>query len=252
MAAAVARMPRADSRPRSKARAQADAGQAEELRFEIVPLNDDMRYASAYQALSNRTGSGHSELTSDGDSFGAAEGFLKEADDSWASQLEEKRANLSEELLRSVRDDLDNGLPARRIRQRLEPRLFVIDFDTRARAQRDGREISRPPSTRVLLDTLREQVNFLLQVASPVRATYRARHPTGRHLTVNPTVTRPSPHLPLDLPHAPSRAPSCAAFPRALYRAPHPPTSAHPSRRLHSRPLSTMRWSCASRRPAAL
>ena len=189
MAAAVARMPRADSRPRSKARAQADAGQAEELRFEIVPLNDDMRYASAYQALSNRTGSGHSELTSDGDSLGAAEGFLKEADDSWASQLEKKRANLSEELLQSVRDDLDNGLPARRIRQRLEPRLFVIDFDTRARAQRDGREISRPPSTRVLLDTLREQVNFLLQVASPVRATYRARHPTGCHLTV----TRPSP-----------------------------------------------------------
>lgn len=69
------------------------------------------------------------------------------------------------ELVAEVKSDL-NELSSRRVQQKLEPKVFVIDFDTRPPV-RQNRGTPRPPSMRELLETLRDQVGLLIHVVSP-------------------------------------------------------------------------------------
>ena len=82
----------------------------------------------------------------------------KKRDESEAKSRAERRAALVDEMKTELEaDDAD----ARRARQRLNPRLFVVDFDTRPVAR------TPPPTMRKMLDTLTTQVNVLLGVATP-------------------------------------------------------------------------------------
>jgi len=146
----------------------------EGFQIEIIPLNDELRYSSAAAAIA----SGGRDSTADGDgaagggspakpkTCGEAEEALKLAEKAEREATNAARTKAAAELVASLKQQLSEGAPARRLRQKLEPRLFVIDFDTRARASRDGRPAA-PPSTRALLDDLREQVSLLLHVCSP-------------------------------------------------------------------------------------
>lgn len=150
------------------------AGGHEGFQIEIIPLNDELRYSSAAAAIA----SGGRDSTADGDgaagggspakpkTCGEAEEALKLAEKAEREATNAARTKAAAELVASLKQQLSEGAPARRLRQKLEPRLFVIDFDTRARASRDGRPAA-PPSTRALLDDLREQVSLLLHVCSP-------------------------------------------------------------------------------------
>ena len=94
--------------------------------------------------------------------LGAAETLLaaadKKRDEREAKSREERRTALVDEMKTELEaDDAD----ARRARQRLTPRLFVVDFDTRPVAR------TPPPTMRKMLDTLTTQVNVLLGVATP-------------------------------------------------------------------------------------
>ena len=94
--------------------------------------------------------------------LGAAETLLaaaeKKRDELEAKSRAERRKALVDEMKTELEaDDAD----ARRARQRLTPRLFVVDFDTRPVAR------TPPPTMRKMLDTLTTQVNVILGVATP-------------------------------------------------------------------------------------
>ena len=94
--------------------------------------------------------------------LGAAETLLaaaeKKRDELEAKSRAERRTALVDEMKTELEaDDAD----ARRARQRLTPRLFVVDFDTRPVAR------TPPPTMRKMLDTLTTQVNVLLGVVTP-------------------------------------------------------------------------------------
>jgi hypothetical protein len=76
-----------------------------------------------------------------------------------------KAARLKE-LVAEVEAELASGVAPRRIHQRLNPRVFVLDFDVRPSAPASGGR-PPPPPMRLMLDTLRAQVSYLLSVASP-------------------------------------------------------------------------------------
>uniref|UniRef100_A0A7S4B0V7 Peptidase S49 domain-containing protein n=1 Tax=Chrysotila carterae TaxID=13221 RepID=A0A7S4B0V7_CHRCT len=67
-------------------------------------------------------------------------------------------------LTERVRTELSAGDSPRRIRQRLQPRVWVIDFDTRASLTRPAASVNQ---SRLRTDTLRAQVDLLLDIASP-------------------------------------------------------------------------------------
>ncbi len=144
-----------------------------EFQVEIIPLNDELRYARAEEAIASGgrgTPEGHGATAASAATkpirFGDAEEALLAAEKTERQALKEAQSKAADDLVDSLKQQLSEGTPARRLRQKLEPRLFVIDFDTRARAARDGR-LAPPPSTRALLDDLREQISLLLRVCSP-------------------------------------------------------------------------------------
>ena len=134
------------------------------FQVEVIPLNDEVRYGQATATIASGGRDDDDGVTPK--TFGATETALDAAEKKERDALKAARAKASDELAASLEAELSEGLPARRLRQKLEPRLFVIDFDTRARTSRDGR-LAAPPSTRALLDELREMTNLLLRICSP-------------------------------------------------------------------------------------
>ena len=204
--------------------------------IEVVPLNDDYRYAEAADAITAAASAAAGSGDGPGKEslLGEAETLLKEAETAAEPALRTARKAATHALLDSVRADLDSGLSPRRIRQKLTPRLFVIDFDTRAPPSR-GVAPAPAPTTRALLDELREQVSFLLTVATPfdevllrvtspggavtdygLAAAQFARLVRGPASTPSAPLPRPSllPPLPLPIrlpcPPSPAPRPVCA------------------------------------------
>ena len=131
--------------------------------YKLVPLHDEARYASAVAALSHTAGKEKSRS-------GPLDEALAAAEKAQAEKAEEAKAERSAVLLKEVADELAAGAAPRRVRQRLAPRVFVIDFDTRGPARGGGDTQGppkSPPNMRAMLETLREQVGLLLHVASP-------------------------------------------------------------------------------------
>jgi len=132
--------------------------------LKLVPLHDEARYATAIAALHGTAGK-----DKDTASAGPLDEALAAAEKVQAEKAEEAKAERSAELLKEVAEELAAGAAPRRVRQRLAPRVFVIDFDTRppARGGGDAQPPKAPPNMRAMLETLREQVGLLLHVASP-------------------------------------------------------------------------------------
>jgi len=65
-----------------------------------------------------------------------------------------------------VKKELLAGASPRRVRQRLSPKVWVVDWDVRPAPVAAGSP-PRPPLMRDMLNTLRAQVSFLLATASP-------------------------------------------------------------------------------------
>ena len=131
--------------------------------YKLVPLHDEARYATAVAALSHTAGKDKSPS-------GPLDEALAAAEKAQAEKAEEVKAERSAVLLKEVADELAAGAAPRRVRQRLAPRVFVIDFDTRGPARGGGDTQGppkSPPNMRAMLETLREQVGLLLHVASP-------------------------------------------------------------------------------------
>ena len=163
----------------SVGRQAADDDDSHSFQVELLPLNDEVRYASAATAIAGGgRGEGEGRSRGTGRRGGLAlsgrppelnadvQGALADKEKADEAALVAARDEASKELVARVKQELADGTPARRVRQKLAPRLFVIDFDTRARASRDGRP-APPPSTRALLDDLRETVNLLLAICTP-------------------------------------------------------------------------------------
>ena len=119
----------------------------------LVPLHDEARYAAAIAALSDSAGKDKAPA-------GPLDEALASAEKAAAKRAEEAKAERSAVLLKEVADELAAGAAPRRVRQRLAPRVFVIDFDTRgpARGGGDAQPPKPPPNMRAMLETLREQV----------------------------------------------------------------------------------------------
>ena len=144
--------------------------------FELVPLNDAMRYKATLSDLGVASSSREPPSTS---AFGSSESdepklnpalakALKAAEVKEVEAAKAAKAAAAKELLAELTAALEDGsLGPRRLRQKLSPRVFVVDFDTSARPGRGGASPPRPPSMRELLEALREQVSFLLHIASP-------------------------------------------------------------------------------------
>ena len=133
--------------------------------LKLVPLHDEARYATAVAALSTVGSAGGKGKGADG----PLDEALATAEKAQAETLEAAKAERSAALLAEVQAELAAGAAPRRVRQRLAPRVFVIDFDTRppARGGGDAQPPKAPPNMRAMLETLREQVGLLLHVASP-------------------------------------------------------------------------------------
>lgn len=132
--------------------------------YKLVPLHDEARYATAVAALSVTAGKDKALSPA-----GPLDEALAAAEKAQAEKAEEAKAERSAVLLKEVKVELAAGAAPRRVRQRLAPRVFVIDFDTRgpARGGGDAQPPKAPPNMRAMLETLREQVGLLLHVASP-------------------------------------------------------------------------------------
>lgn len=151
--------------------------------FELVPLGDAERYAATLgdiiQPVSSTDGASSSILgtSSGGGDKPAAPALhpelskaLEAAEQKASDAAKEANEAATQELVAELTAALaDGSLPPRRLRQKLRPKVFVVDFDVRP-APREGAGAAAParaPSNRELLDALREQVAFLLHVASP-------------------------------------------------------------------------------------
>ena len=191
--------------------------------LELIPLNDEARYAAAAGALQAHLVA--KAAADDAAKAGKLDAALAAAEKEAKEQADASRKEKAEALIKEAADEVAAGLAPcaaprdplprtqartrtrsphcsfdssasppgrsrRRVRQRLAPRVFVVDFDTRGppRGGADGRAPRPPPTMRAMLDKLREQVNLLLHVASPydeVRAAAAASAATTAH--------RPSP-----------------------------------------------------------
>ena len=128
------------------------------LKLELVPLNDSQRFASAAAAVNDKA--------TGGSAMGeAAEAALAKAEKAAAESAKAARKAAEEAALLSLHKEIESGeVEPQRLRQKLSPRVFVLDFDTRPPAAGPP---ARPPSNRMLIDDLREQVSLLLHIASP-------------------------------------------------------------------------------------
>lgn len=125
--------------------------------LEIVPLNDEVRYAAAATSFSKNS-----------KALGGAEEVLAAAESAAQKANDEARKIRTAEIVTEVEAEIEAGVSPRRVRQRLSPRVFVIDFDTRRAPTAAGTAPSqRPPKMADMLSHLEEQVNLLLHVASP-------------------------------------------------------------------------------------
>ena len=155
------------------------AAKGPEFKFELVPLEDKTRYRSTIKALSvggapadkDKTSSSMMGGGSDKDKPGSLHPELTKALDKAEKAAAEAAKTADEEATKALVTEYttaleDGSLLPKRARQKLRPRVFVVDFDVRA-PQSAGPAPARPPSMRELNDTLREQVSFLLTIASP-------------------------------------------------------------------------------------
>ena len=128
------------------------------LKLELVPLNDSQRFASASAAVKDKA--------TGGSAMGeAAEAALSKAEKAAAESAKAARKAAEEAALSALTKEIESGeVEPQRLRQKLSPRVFVLDFDTRPPAAGPP---ARPPSNRMLIDDLREQVSLLLHIASP-------------------------------------------------------------------------------------
>lgn len=142
----------------------------QEVEFELLPLRDEARFAAACASIERGT----SELPTRGGITaatptsldGEVEALLVPAEEQAAAAEAAAREERAKQQLAEVRTSLAEGsLSARRIRQKLAPRVFVVDFDVYAKSGTGP--TARPPTTRELLEVLREQVNLLLHICSP-------------------------------------------------------------------------------------
>ena len=70
-----------------------------------------------------------------GVSLGAkAEAMLATAEEAAAAKCLDARLAAETEALESLKADLDAGIPPATLRQKLAPRIFVVDFDARRSA----------------------------------------------------------------------------------------------------------------------
>jgi hypothetical protein len=97
---------------------------------------------------------------------GALDRPLSAREDAERKQAASAKAARLKELVSEVEAELASGVSPRRIRQRLNPRVYVLDFDVRPSAPPSGAR-TPPPPMRLMLETLRAQVSYLLSVASP-------------------------------------------------------------------------------------
>jgi len=150
-----------------------------EYEFELVPLNDELRYKATLGSLGGGDADASSSFMSAGSSLGAEKtkggsslhpelsAALVKVEKEELEAAEAAKTAATSALVEDLTSSLKSGeLTPRRLYQKLRPRLFVIDFDTRPPIQ-VGRAPTRAPSTRELLDAFREKVNFLLHVVSP-------------------------------------------------------------------------------------
>ena len=143
--------------------------------FELVPLNDEIRFAPTADAIAKTMlcgeGGKASSTTKVLPSLAlnkAAEDAIKTAERVASEANKAARKQAEEQALSALTEQLEAGeLEPRRLRQQLAPRCFVIDFDTRPPPSRGPGRPAVPPSTRVLLEDLRQQVSLILHTASP-------------------------------------------------------------------------------------
>ena len=138
--------------------------------FELVPLNDKARYKATLAEMGGATAADASSEAKKSEPPLHAElaAALKAAETKEAEAAKTAKTEATTALVGELKAGLDDGsLTPRRLHQKMRPRCFVIDFDTRPPPPGGGTTPPRAPSNRELLDTLREQVSFLLHIASP-------------------------------------------------------------------------------------
>jgi ClpP class serine protease len=165
-----------------------------EYKVEVVAWNDEARFATAATAIARSSASSQSggsshgvgEDPDDADDFPGgsrgttplaarlrlgkqAESALAKVEQAAEERAKAERAEAERKALEHLQAELDAGAAPNRLRQKLSPRVFVIDFDTRPPVRSGGGSgaPARSPSTRQLLDDLREQISLLVHLASP-------------------------------------------------------------------------------------
>jgi len=147
-----------------------DSKSAKQYEFELVPLNDDARYKATLEAVGAPSSSEQDATSTKAQQPLHAELAiaLEVAESKEAEAAKKAKEVATKALVDELKTALEDGsLTPRRLRQKMRPRVFVLDFDTRPPPPSAGRPPPRPPSMRELLDGLKEQVSFLLHVASP-------------------------------------------------------------------------------------
>lgn len=101
--------------------------------------------------------------------------LLEKAETTEKNQRAKWSADAHKAILERCRTDLEAGMSARRLRQKLHPRIFVLDF-----VDGQNADSSVPSGLQAQIQQLRDAVSFLLTVCSPYdEAVLRISSPGG-------------------------------------------------------------------------
>jgi ATP-dependent protease ClpP protease subunit len=85
---------------------------------------------------------------------------IKKASADEMKDLEEKEKEQREAIVKQIEEDLDAGLSVARVTQKLQPRVFVLEFD-------DMGGVRKPGATKRLIDQFTSSISMLLTTVSP-------------------------------------------------------------------------------------